>query len=72
MTDISRLRAGVEVTGVAGSSPGRATAKGIAPVHCSLEEPLADGHRANVLDDAIAASNAEHGWVNVPTTEVTG
>lgn len=33
---------------------------------------FADGHRANVLGDAIAVSNAEHAWARVPTTEVKG
>lgn len=33
---------------------------------------FADGHRANVLGDAIAASHAEHAWKRVPTTEVKG
>ena len=28
---------------------------------------FADGHRANVLGDAIALSNAERRWVEVPT-----
>lgn len=32
---------------------------------------FADGHRANVLGDAIARSHAEHAWARVPTTEVT-
>jgi predicted dehydrogenase len=32
---------------------------------------FADGHRANVLGDAIAASNETRAWVQVPTTEVT-
>jgi len=35
------------------------------------EEPdyptFLDGHRANVLGDAIAVSNAERRWVEVPT-----
>ncbi len=33
---------------------------------------FAHGHRANVLGDAIAVSNAERAWAQVPTKEVTG
>ena len=32
---------------------------------------FADGHRANVLVDAVAASHERRAWVPVPTTEVT-
>jgi predicted dehydrogenase len=32
---------------------------------------FADGHRANVLGDAIARSNRERAWVTVPTEEET-
>jgi predicted dehydrogenase len=56
-------RLGVQVLGVVGSSPERARARsGPVPDFPTF----ADGHRANVLGDVVAASARERRWVEVP------
>ena len=57
-------RLGVQVLRLVGSSPERALTRAMP------DEPdfpsFADGHRANVLGDAVAASARDPQWVEVP------